>query len=117
MKLSELRTGDIVLNSKGSYGCVMMLTPFGNVIKWYQNKKGESIKKYRSFESIKEDDMTFKEDPNHGIVKVWREKEPHNLNTLYTVYDNNLIYEAVKEVTMADIEDKFGYKVKIKREG
>ena len=46
--LAELRTGDIVLSTKGSYGMVLRGTPSGDIVKWYVNSKGNCIDKFRS---------------------------------------------------------------------
>lgn len=117
--LAELRTGDIVLSTKGSYGMVLRGTPSGDIVKWYVNSKGKCIDKFRSLNMINSD-FTFRFDEENRIVKVWRTKDKHYLGdkavTKYTIADSfELIYEdKVKEVTMDEIEEKFGCKVKIK---
>lgn len=117
--LAELRTGDIVLSTKGSYGMVLRGTPSGDIVKWYVNSKGKCIDKFRSLNMINSD-FTFRFDEENRIVKVWRTKDKHYLGdkavTKYTVVDGfELIYEdKVKEVTMDEVEEKFGCKVKIK---
>ena len=117
--LAELRTGDIVLSTKGSYGMVLRGTPSGDIVKWYVNSKGKYIDKFRSLNMLNSD-FTFRFDEENRIVKVWRTKDKHYLGdkavTKYTVADSfELIYEdKVKEVTMDEVERKFGCKVKIK---
>ena len=117
--LAELRTGDIVLSTKGSYGMVLRGTPSGDIVKWYVNSKGKCIDKFRSLNMINSD-FTFRFDEENRIVKVWRTKDKHYLGdkavTKYTVADSfELIYEDhIKEVTMDEVERKFGCKVKIK---
>lgn len=117
--LAELRTGDIVLSTKGSYGMVLRGTPSGDIVKLYVNSKGKCIDKFRSLNMINSD-FTFRFDEENRIVKVWRTKDKHYLGdkavTKYTVADSfELIYEdKVKEVTMDEVEEKFGCKVKIK---
>lgn len=117
--LAELRTGDIVLSTKGSYGMVLRGTPSGDIVKWYVNSKGNCIDKFRSLNMLNSD-FTFRFDEENRIVKVWRTKDKHYLGnkavTKYTVADSfELIYEdKVKEVTMDEVERKFGCKVKIK---
>lgn len=117
--LAELRTGDIVLSTKGSYGMVLRGTPSGDIVKWYVNSKGKGIDKFRSLNMINSD-FTFRFDEENRIVKVWRTKDKHYLGdkavTKYTVADSfELIYEDhIKEVTMDEVERKFGCKVKIK---
>lgn len=117
--LAELRTGDIVLSTKGSYGIVLRGTPSGDIVKWYVNSKGKCIDKFRSLNMINSD-FTFRFDEENRIVKVWRTKDKHYLGdeavTKYTIADSfELIYEDhIKEVTMDEVERKFGCKVKIK---
>ena len=70
MKLSELKTSDVVLSSKGSYGVVLRGTPKGDLIKWFKNKNEEIIHKYRSLDMLNED-LTFKFDgKDNRIIKV-----------------------------------------------
>ena len=117
--LAELRTGDIVLSTKGSYGMVLRGTPSGDIVKWYVNSKGNCIDKFRSLNMINSD-FTFRFDEENRIVKVWRTKDKHYLGdkavTKYAVADSfELIYkDKVKEVTMDEVERKFVCKVKIK---
>ena len=120
MSLDDLRTGDIVLSTKGSYGIVLKGTAGGDIIKWYENTKGQAIDKFRYLYMIN-DDLSFKCDSNNNkIIKVWRTEDIHYLGNKaikkYTRSDNfKLIYEyKVKEVTMDEVEAKFGCKVKIK---
>lgn len=114
MKLNELKTSDVVLSSKGSYGIVLRGTPNGDLIKWFKNNKGEVIHKYRSLAMIN-DDLTFKYDgKDNRIIKVYRVTDPHDATTLNAIQDKYLIYEEkVKEVTMADLEKMYGCKVKV----
>ena len=114
MKLNELKTSDVVLSSKGSYGIVLRGTSKGDLIKWFKNNKGEIIHKYRSFNMINED-LTFKHDGrDNRIIKIYRVTDPHDMTTLNAIDDKYLIWEEkVKEVTMAELEAKYGCKVKI----
>ena len=119
--LAELRTGDIVLSTKGSYGMVLRGTPSGDIVKWYVNSKGKCIDKFRSLNMINSD-FTFRFDEENRIVKVWRTKDKHYLGIMCSDidifmndYEYELIYEDhIKEVTMDEVERKFGCKVKIK---
>lgn len=121
----DLRTGDIVLSTKGSYGIVLMQTGKGKKdrIKWYLNNRDEIMNKFRSLSMIN-DDLTFKNDPDNRIIKIWRTKDDHYLGDRPGVLDLNIQYhgfeciyeELVKEVTMAEVEEKFGCKVKIVKE-
>lgn len=120
MSLSDLRTGDIVLSTKGSYGIVLRGTDEGDLIKWFRNSKGYTIDKFRSFLMIN-NDLTFKYDTENRIIKVWRSNDKHYIgdrgysDVWFRSQDFELIYEdKVKEVTMDEVEAKFGCKVKIK---
>ena len=123
ISLSNLRTGDIVLSTKGSYGIVLRDggVDYNSQIKWYCNNKGDVIDKFRSFAMIN-NDLTFKYDTENRIIKVWRTEDKHYIGdkaiTKYSMAKGHgfeLIYEdKVKEVTMDEVEEKFGCKVKIK---
>lgn len=116
MKLSELKTSDVCLSNKGSYGVVLRDTPKGDLIKWFKNNKGEIIHKFRSFDMIN-DDLTFKSDgKDNRIIKVYRVIDQHDMTTMNAIDDKYLIWEEkVKEVTMAELEEKYGCKVKVVR--
>ena len=120
--LSMLKTGDIVLSTKGSYGIVLKGTANGDIIKWLLNNKKELINKFRSFRMLNED-LTFKYDgKDNRIIKVWRTDDNHYVglfaaDDFYRLEERwyKIIYEEqVKEVTMDEVEEKFGCKVKIK---
>lgn len=116
MKKNELLTADVVLSSKGSYGIVLKGTSSGNLIKWFKNNKDEVIHKFRSFDMLNED-LSFKYDSDNRIIKVYRVTDPHDMSTLNAINNKYLIYEEkIKEVTMADLEKKYGCKVKIVKE-
>ena len=123
MKKYDLCTGDIVLSTKGSYGIVLFGTNGDDQIKWYSNNKGQAIDRFRSFSMLNED-LTFKYDLGNRIIKVWRTKNKHYLGDkaitkYHTAEDHGFecIYEElIKEVTMAEVEEKFGCKVKIVKE-
>jgi hypothetical protein len=114
MKKSELKCTDVCLSSKGSFGIVLKGTPKGDLIKWFKNDKGEVIHKYRSFDMIN-DDLTFKYDgKDNRIIKVYRVTDQHDMSTMNAIDDKYLLWEEkVKEVTMTDLEAKYGCKVKI----
>ena len=119
MSLNDLRTGDIVLSTKGSCGIVLRGTPNGDIIKWYVNNRGVQIDKFRSMNMINSD-LTFRFDEGNRIVKVWRTKDRHYLGIMCAKmymkkYNYEVIYDDyIKEVTMDEVEAKFGCKVKIK---
>ena len=114
MKLSELQTTDVVLSSKGSYGIVLRGTPKGDLIKWFKNKDGKIIHKYRSLNMVNED-LTFKFDgKDNRIIKVYRVTDQHDMSTMNAIDDKYLIWEEkIKEVTMPELESLYGCKVKI----
>lgn len=114
MKLSELKTSDVVLSSKGSYGVVLRGTPKGDLIKWFKNKNEEIIHKYRSLDMLNED-LTFKFDgKDNRIIKVYRVTDKHDMTTMNAIDDKYLIWEEkIKEVTMSDLEAHYGCKVKV----
>ena len=114
MRLNELKTSDVVLSSKGSYGVVLRGTPKGDLIKWFKNKNNEVIHKYRSLDMIN-DDLTFKFDgKDNRIIKVYRVTDQHDMTTMDAIQDKYLIWEEkIKEVSMADLEALYGCKVKV----
>lgn len=114
MKLNELKTSDVVLSSKGSYGVVLLGTPKGDLIKWFKNKSGEIIHKYRSLDMINED-LTFKFDgKDNRIIKVYRITDQHDMTTMNAIDDKYIIWEEkIKEVTVAELEKHYGCKVKV----
>ena len=59
IKKSDLKTSDVLLSTKGSYGIVLRGTPEGDLVKWFKNDDGEVIHKYRSLDMINED-LIFK---------------------------------------------------------
>lgn len=114
MQVSELKTSDVVLSSKGSYGVVLRGTPKGDLIKWFKNNHDQIIHKYRSLDMIN-DDLTFKFDgKDNRIIKVFRVTDPHDMTTLTAMDDKYLIWEEqIKEVTIAELEAYYGCKVKV----
>ena len=130
MCLNDLRTGDIVLSTKGSYGIVLKNTDRGNLIKWYYNKvNNRCINKFRTFLCLTGDMRfcVFDYRMNDRIIKVWRINDIRRIGSMPIGADENfmddvfpefkLIYDdTVKEVTMDEVEEKFGCKVKIKND-
>ena len=114
MKLNELKTSDVVLSSKGSYGVVLRGTPKGDIVKWFKNNHDEIIHKYRSFDMMN-NDLTFKYDgKDNRIIKVYRVTDQHDMTTMNAINDKYLIWEEkIKEVTMEELEAQYGCKVKI----
>ena len=121
IKKNELITSDVVMSDGGNYGIVLRGTQKGDLIKWFKDKNGEVIHKYRSFDMIK-DDLSFKtsakfDGQDTRIVRVYRVTDAHDMSTMNAIKDEYIIWEEkVKEVTMADLERMYGCKVKVVRE-
>lgn len=115
MQLIELKTGMVVVSSVGSAGIVLIGTKDGDLIKWFKDvDKNSELNLYRKLSTIN-NDMSFK-DGTARIIKVYNPKDIHDYITDKVLADNNLIWEEdALEVTMHDIEEKFGRRVKIKR--
>lgn len=130
MCLNDLRTGDIVLSTKGSYGIVLKNTDRGDLIKWYYSKiNNRSINKFRTFLCLTGDMRfcVFDYKMNDRIIKVWRTDDVRKIGSMPIGADENfmddvfpefeLIYDdTVKEVTMDEVEAKFGCRIKIKND-
>lgn len=112
MTKSELKTGMLVKNSKNSIGEVLLGTPEGDLIIWYKNINTEKeLNIYRTLASINMD-LSFK-DGTGRITTVYSPKDKRsfgkrNLNDFYVFWTKPVI-----EVTMDEVEKKFGHKVKI----
>lgn len=109
MTKSKLLSGDVVISKKGWQGVVLRGTACGDVIKWFKNSNGEIIAKYRYLNDVRED-LTYS---NTKIVKVYRCDEPGLLTSCEVVNDRFLFWEDAKEMTLSEIEQELGYKVKI----
>lgn len=114
IKKSELLTSDVLLSSKGSYGVVLLNTPKGDLVKWFKNKDGEIIHKYRSFDMLN-DDLTFKYDgKDNRIIKIYRVTDQHDMTTMSAIQDKYLLWEEkIKEVTIEELEEHYGCRVKV----
>ena len=115
MTKSELKTGMQVKNSKNSLGIVLRGTPHGDLIIWYKNSNtGKKINKYRMLDTINEN-LTFKD--GGRIITVYEpisKREYIDSECELDGLAHKIVYrEVIKEVTLADIEKKFGCKVKI----
>lgn len=128
MVKSELRTGMIVESAGGWLGIVfkgMFKSPEDGYIAWIRNGQGRAIELFRNLQDVKED-LTYAYDKK--IVKVYSSgfksrvdcMVPLSLTNLSeSLRTRRLLWEReleAKEVTMAEVEEKFGCKVKIKRE-
>lgn len=113
MKKADLLTADVVLSTKGSYGIVLRNTSKGDLIKWFKNKNDEVIHKFRSLDMLN-DDLSFRFDIDNRIIKVYRVTDPHDMSTMAAIDEKYLFWkEKLKEVTIAELEEQFGCKVKI----
>ena len=120
MVKSDLKTGMTVVSENGWVGKVLCGTSFGDIILWYLDGEGASIKKYRTLETVNED-LTYGFDKK--IVAVYEHSDIHGILGDYRMsfsYNDMLCLwrrpEVVKEVTMREVEERFGCKVKIKAE-
>ena len=113
MKKADLLTADVVLSTKGSYGIVLRNTSKGDLIKWFKNKNDEVIHKFRSLDMLN-DNLSFRFDIDNRIIKVYRVTDPHDMSTMAAIDEKYLFWkEKLKEVTIAELEEQFGCKVKI----
>lgn len=117
MTKSDLRTGMVVEDRDGYIGIVLKSTATVDGIKWFLNDDGEKISMWEELDDEYNEDLTGTENFNSGdIVKIY---QPHNFDdytTMKAYSEEYLIWEReqeVKEITMKDIEEKFGCKVKI----
>lgn len=125
MKLSDLKTGMIVTWRNGVECVVMIDYESQSAIerKIFVNAKdkhwlpfgyyGEDMKMMRDHEDFCDDDNEY------DIVKVELATHPYSfLDLEYEKGKRKLLWKekAVKEVTMSEIEEKFGCKVKIVKE-
>lgn len=130
MVKSELRTGMIVENSGGWLGIVfkgMFKDPERGYIAWIRNGQGCAIEMFRNLQDVKEDLTYVGYGGDKKIVKVYSSGYKSRGGCMIPLFLTNLSEslqtrrllwerEPVKEVTMAEVEEKFGCKVKIKRE-
>lgn len=114
MKKRDLKTGMVIVNSNNSVGEVMLGTSHGDIIIWYENRvTGESLNKYRKLDTVNED-LSFRYGAGR-IVEVWKPKNERSyvlgLDAFTKIYEDKS--DDAMEVNMAEVERKFGRKVKI----
>ena len=120
MVKSDLKTGMTVVSKNGWVGKVLLGTSSGDIILWYQDEENQDIRKYRTLDTVNED-LTY--GAGKEIIAVYEYSDIHNILSDYHM-PSSLRYmtclwrrpEVVKEVTMREVEEKFGCKVKIKAE-
>lgn len=120
MTKNNLKTGMIVESKGGWFGIVHRGTESRDFIHWIRDESGVPISKYRTFDYIY-DDLTYTTcSGSSKIIRVYSvcdlyrnidspEKMLRDKALLWTSPD----LEESKEVTMAEVEEKFGCKVKI----
>ena len=120
MVKSDLKTGMTVVSENGWVGKVLCGTSNGDVILWYKNGENQDIKKYRTLDTVDED-LTY--GVGKKIIAVYEYSDIHNILSDYhmpsSLRDMTCLWrrpEVVKEVTMHEVEERFGCKVKIKAE-
>lgn len=118
MTKSELRTGMVVKDRDGFIGVVLKNTSTVDGIKWFKDTEGiTSIDEWQELDEAYNEDLTTKNDFDaEDIVSVYQPNDFDDYTTVRAYQEDHLIWnreEPVKEVTMKDIEEKFGCKVKI----
>lgn len=120
MVKSDLKTGMTVVSEKGWVGKVLLGTSSGDIILWYQDGESRNISKYRTLDTVNED-LTY--GVGKKIVAVYEYSNIHKILSDYhmpsSLRNMKCLWkrpEVVKEVTMREVEERFGCKVKIKAE-
>lgn len=118
MKKSDLRTGMVVKDKDGFVGVVLKNTATVDGIKWFYNTdEDEVMSEWQELDKYYEEDLTTKNDYNaETIVAVYQPDNFDDYTTMKVYSEDNLIWERelpIKEITLKDIEEKFGCKVKI----
>ena len=116
MTKADLRTGMVVEDRSGFVGVVLKGTNQGDIIKWFYDATDSSIINDCDDMEDFNSDLTFADDYEYDIVKIYDTDDPE-LYTTTKVHDvKYLIWEReeeAKEVTLKEVEEKFGCKVKI----
>ena len=111
---SDLRTGMVVEDRDGWTGVVLLNTATLDGIKWFISGFGDRCDVWEELDEYSDD--LFHKDSGIDIIKIF---QPHNFNDYTTIKAHNEEYliwereEKIKEVTIKDIEEKFGCKVRI----
>ena len=120
MVKSDLKTGMTVVSKNGWVGKVLLGTSSGDIILWYQDEENQDIRKYRTLDTVNED-LTY--GAGKEIVAVYGHSDIHKIlfdyNIPRSIREMKCLWgrpEDVKEVTMREVEERFGCKVKIKAE-
>lgn len=123
MKKADLRSGMVVEDDDGSVGVVLLNTATQDGIKWFLDADHDNIDFWEDLSNYDDDLKALDYSESDDIVKVF---QPHNFNDYttkqaysddYLIWDkfegDTTISEEYKEITLSDIEKKFGCKVKI----
>lgn len=120
MTKSDLSTGMVVKSADNLIGVVLLKTATCDGIKWFlnENSTGMISKVINEFEELTEyhDDLTHKDGNDLNIIKVYQPDNLEDYTTMKAYNEDYLIWERkeeTKEITMTEIEEKFGCKVKI----
>jgi hypothetical protein len=118
MNKSDLRTGMVVKDKDGFVGVVLKNTSTVDGIKWFfDTDELSKINEWQELDKHYNENLTTKNDYNaETIVAIYQPDNFDDYTTMKAYSENYLIWEReepIKEVTMKDIEEKFGYKVKI----
>ena len=118
MNKSDLRTGMVVKDKDGFVGVVLKNTSTVDGIKWFfDTDELSKINEWQELDKYYNENLTTKNDFNaETIVAIYQPDNFNDYTTMKAYSENYLIWEReepIKEVTMKDIEEKFGYKVKI----
>ena len=123
MKKSDLRTGMVVESRDGSVGVVLLNTATVSGIKWFLDCDRDRIDFWQELNEYDNNLMLICSDGDdeEDIMKIYQPSDFNDYTTMKVYCDENLIFDReiknisgeYKDVTMKDIEEKFGCKVKI----
>ena len=115
MTKSDLRTGMVVKDQDGLVGAVLRDTSYGDGIKWfYDTNEKKYINTFSLLDEEYHEDLTSDE-LLIDIVEIYQPAQDF-MTTSKGYSKEYLIWkreEEFKEITIAEVERKFGYKVKI----
>jgi hypothetical protein len=116
MTKSDLRTGMVVESRDGFIGVVLKNTVAEDGIRWIVTNSGNLLNCWEELDEGFNDNLTaVDDDVDSDIIKIYLPQDCSDYTTICAYQEHNLVWERdeVKEVTIKDIEDKFGCKVKI----
>lgn len=119
MTKSDLRTGMVVKDSCGYIGVVLRNTATVDGIKWFKDTidDGYGVNQWQELDKVYSEDLTSKDYTEaDDIIAVYQPYDFNDYTTIKVYNEDYLIWERkseIKEVTIKDIEEKFGCRVKI----